>query len=76
MLWAAELGAQRFAERAGLEKPQITRSKANKLYGRRKIDRMVNAGLIHIHGGGDRNQTQYIDSLELMAAIKAIEAEQ
>jgi hypothetical protein len=65
---AAEMGARQVIDRLGLEKKQVTRNEAYKLYGRTRVDRWYNEGLVERTADG--RQTYYNKSqLEKQASI-------
>lgn len=67
---AAELGAQRALERAGIVNPTITRPQAERIYGRRQIDRWIKERLIKVIQDGP-GATHRISVSELESVAKA-----
>jgi len=65
---AAKMGAKQIVDRLGLEKKQISRNQAYKVYGRKRVDRWYNEGLVERIADG--RQTYYNKAqLEKQASI-------
>lgn len=67
---AAELGAKKALEMAGVVSASIRLADANRLYGRSSIRRWIEEGLIHPVKHGINNATVRITRAELDAAAK------
>jgi len=68
---AAELGAMKALETAGLLKPYIKLREANRMYGSAIVGRWYQEGLIHFIKDGNNNSSVRIDRIEIEATAKA-----
>lgn len=69
---AAYAGATRALTEAGLTTPFISMNKANKIYGKGTIKRMLDEELIHPVKEGVNSSTIKIDRVELEAAAMVL----
>jgi hypothetical protein len=67
----AELGAITALIKTGKLKPYLKKKEAYRLYGRKKIERWIDDGLITIRKDGDHSAGWRIDRLELALIAKA-----
>jgi|GEM_PF-5200199 len=70
---AASYGANKALEEAGLSKPYVSMNKANKMYGKGTIKRMVEEGLINPVKDGANSSTIKIDRKDLRAAAMVLD---
>lgn len=69
---AAEYGASKALEEAGLDTPFISMNKAHKMYGKGTVKRMIDMGLINPEKDGINSSTIKIDKKELRAAATTL----
>ena len=67
---AAEIGAKKALEQAGLMKPYIKLREAQRLYGEAIVKRWINEGLINTIKDGQRNSSVRIDRIQIEAVAK------
>jgi hypothetical protein len=68
---AGEVAAKKALSDAGLLKPFISKSQAEKKYGRPNIARWTEEGLLHPSRGSETNQNWKYDTHELESVYKA-----
>ena len=68
---AAELGAQKALEKAGISKPFLKLREAQRLYGTAIVNRWIREGLINPVKDGDATSTVRIDRIQIEAVWKS-----
>jgi hypothetical protein len=68
---AAEMGASLALARTGMIKPYLKKAEAFRLYGRNKVERWIEEGLITPRKDGNHSACWRIDRLEIEALVKA-----
>lgn len=71
LIEAAELGAMRLAQQAGLLKPDMSLREAQRKYGIAVVNRWIKEGLVKKRKDGRNNAKVRIDRLEIEAVDKA-----
>ena len=67
---AAELGAKRALQEAGLLKPYLKKQEARRLYGPAVVDRWIREGLVRVIKDGDSSSNNRISRTEIEAVAK------
>lgn len=76
MIDAAQIGAQKALELAGLTSPTIRLSEAYRQYGRGQVDRWIREKVINPIKDGDRNTAVRINRTEIATAAQMANREQ
>jgi len=67
---AAELGAKKALEQAGLIKPYLKLREANRMYGESIVRRWIQNGLVKVIKDGERNASVRISRIEIESVAK------